>query len=145
MKAYGGVDIKIHVFFNLAVVGGEWSASRSGRFGYPLYRRMGGPKNRSERRGEEENLALLGLELQLQPLGGPARGHSLYYCIQNVSWITSSLDSDADPYVIIRKLLVSIFSIWWEPKWPSRRSRWRNGLNLLNITYSRYGDLSKVL
>jgi hypothetical protein len=25
MKAYGGVDVKIHVFFTSAVVGGEWS------------------------------------------------------------------------------------------------------------------------
>jgi hypothetical protein len=29
MKAYGGVDISIHVFLASALVGGEWSASRS--------------------------------------------------------------------------------------------------------------------
>jgi hypothetical protein len=27
MKMYGGVDILIHVFFTLALAGGEWSAS----------------------------------------------------------------------------------------------------------------------
>jgi hypothetical protein len=32
MKAYGGVDVKIHVFLTSAVVGEEWSASRPGRF-----------------------------------------------------------------------------------------------------------------
>jgi hypothetical protein len=32
MKAYGGVDGKTHIFFILAVVRGEWSASRPGRF-----------------------------------------------------------------------------------------------------------------
>jgi hypothetical protein len=32
MKAYGGVDIYIHIFLTLALVGGEWSASRPGRF-----------------------------------------------------------------------------------------------------------------
>jgi hypothetical protein len=32
MKMYGGVDILIHVFLILALVGGEWSASRPGRF-----------------------------------------------------------------------------------------------------------------
>jgi hypothetical protein len=32
MKAYGGVDIKIHIFFTFALVGGERSASCPGRF-----------------------------------------------------------------------------------------------------------------
>jgi hypothetical protein len=32
MKAYGGVDVEIHIFLNLALAGGDWSASRPGRF-----------------------------------------------------------------------------------------------------------------
>jgi hypothetical protein len=32
MKTYGGADVWTHVFLTSAVVGGEWSASRSGRF-----------------------------------------------------------------------------------------------------------------
>jgi hypothetical protein len=32
MKAYVGVDVYIHIFLTSALVGGEWSASRSGRF-----------------------------------------------------------------------------------------------------------------
>jgi hypothetical protein len=32
MKAYGGVNVKIHVFFTSALVAGEWSASRPGSF-----------------------------------------------------------------------------------------------------------------
>jgi hypothetical protein len=32
MKAYGGVDLKIHIFLTLALAGGEWSASHPGRF-----------------------------------------------------------------------------------------------------------------
>jgi hypothetical protein len=32
MKAYGGVDVEVHVFFILAQVGSEWSASRLCRF-----------------------------------------------------------------------------------------------------------------
>jgi hypothetical protein len=32
MKAYGGVDVQIHVFLTSELVGGQWSASRSGRF-----------------------------------------------------------------------------------------------------------------
>jgi hypothetical protein len=32
MEAYGGVDVKIHIFLTLALAGGEWSASRPGRF-----------------------------------------------------------------------------------------------------------------
>jgi hypothetical protein len=32
MKAYGRVDVYIHVFLTSALVGGEWSVSRPGRF-----------------------------------------------------------------------------------------------------------------
>jgi hypothetical protein len=32
MKTYGGVDVYTHVFLTSALVGGEWSASRPGRF-----------------------------------------------------------------------------------------------------------------
>jgi hypothetical protein len=32
MKAYGGVDVLIHIFLTLALVAGERSASRPGRF-----------------------------------------------------------------------------------------------------------------
>jgi hypothetical protein len=32
MKAYVGVDVEIHIFLTSALVGGEWSTSRPGRF-----------------------------------------------------------------------------------------------------------------
>jgi hypothetical protein len=32
MKSYGGVDVWIHIFLTSAVTGGEWPASRPGRF-----------------------------------------------------------------------------------------------------------------
>jgi hypothetical protein len=32
MNTYGGEDVWIHVFLTSALVGGEWSASRPGRF-----------------------------------------------------------------------------------------------------------------
>jgi hypothetical protein len=32
MKAYGGVDVQAHVLLTSALVGGEWSALRPGRF-----------------------------------------------------------------------------------------------------------------
>jgi hypothetical protein len=32
MKAYGGVDVKTHVFLTAALVGDEWSALRPCRF-----------------------------------------------------------------------------------------------------------------
>jgi hypothetical protein len=32
MKAYGVVDVQIHIFLTSALVGGEWSVSRPGRF-----------------------------------------------------------------------------------------------------------------
>jgi hypothetical protein len=63
MKAYGGVDVYIHIFLTSALTGNEWSASRpkplyprgnSPR--YALDRRLGGPQSRSGRRGEEKIL-----------------------------------------------------------------------------------------
>jgi hypothetical protein len=47
MKVYGGVDAEIHIFLISVLAGGEWSASRPGRFTleerapYPLDRRLG--------------------------------------------------------------------------------------------------------
>jgi len=32
MKTYGGVELQIHAFITSALDGGEWSASRPGRF-----------------------------------------------------------------------------------------------------------------
>jgi hypothetical protein len=32
MKVYGGVDVYIHIFLTSALVGGEWSVTRPGRF-----------------------------------------------------------------------------------------------------------------
>jgi hypothetical protein len=58
MKAYDGVHVYIHIFLTSALVGGEWSASRPGRFTpgkepqYPSDRRLGEPQSRSERHGE---------------------------------------------------------------------------------------------
>jgi hypothetical protein len=56
-------------FLTSAVDGGEWSASRPGRFiargrspRYPLDRRLGGPQGQSGRCGEEKNLAVPGIE-----------------------------------------------------------------------------------
>jgi hypothetical protein len=55
------------VFLTLALVGGEWSASRFGRFNpgerayhYPLERMLGGPHSRSTRHGEVKLLVPTG-------------------------------------------------------------------------------------
>jgi len=32
MKAYWGVEVQLHVFLTSALIGSEWSDSRSGRF-----------------------------------------------------------------------------------------------------------------
>jgi hypothetical protein len=77
MKAYGGVDVSIHIFLTSALIGGEWLALRPGRFTprgkspqYPLHRRLGGQQSRSGRRGEEKILYPTGT--QIRPLGRPA-------------------------------------------------------------------------
>jgi hypothetical protein len=83
MKTYGGVDVYIYVFLTSALVGGEWSSSRSGRF-TPGERAPGthwiggwvGPKAGLDDMEKRKFLPLLGLELP--PLGRPARSQSLY-------------------------------------------------------------------
>jgi hypothetical protein len=51
----GGVEVKLHSFFNLGARWGGWSKPHPGRFTlrketlYPLYRRLGGPQGRSGR------------------------------------------------------------------------------------------------
>jgi hypothetical protein len=32
MRVYGGLDVWIHIFLTSALVGGQWSTSRPGRF-----------------------------------------------------------------------------------------------------------------
>jgi hypothetical protein len=70
MKAFGGVDVEIHIFLTSALVGGEWSASRPGRFTRgeraPGTHWIGGwvdPQSRSGRRGEEKILDPTGTQL----------------------------------------------------------------------------------
>jgi hypothetical protein len=73
----------IHVFLTWALVGGEWSASRPGRF-TPRERASGtywigglsAPQNRTERCGEEKILASAGTRTPTPRR--PARSQSLY-------------------------------------------------------------------
>jgi hypothetical protein len=83
MKAYGGMDVWIHVFLTSALVGGEWSASRPGRFTpgkeppVPIW--IGdwvGPSTGLDDVEKRKFLTLLGLELR--PLGRPVSSQSLY-------------------------------------------------------------------
>jgi hypothetical protein len=63
MKAYGGVDVCVHIFLISALAGDEWSASRTGRFTpgtYYVDRNLGGPQSRSGRRREEKILYFTG-------------------------------------------------------------------------------------
>jgi hypothetical protein len=63
---------------------------------YPLDRRLGGPQSWSRRRGEENILALPGLELR--PLGRPARSH----CIpQNTSLKTCSRNTNPRAFLFV--------------------------------------------
>jgi hypothetical protein len=58
MKAYGGVDVNIHIFLTLELARSEWSASRLSRFTPNTHWIVGlsGPQSRSGRRGEEKIL-----------------------------------------------------------------------------------------
>jgi hypothetical protein len=83
MKAYGGVDVYIHIFLTSPLAGGEWSASRHGRF------TPGGRTSDTHWIGDwvdpragleymEKRKFLTQPGLELRPLGRPARNQSLY-------------------------------------------------------------------
>jgi hypothetical protein len=83
MKVYGGVDVYIHIFFTSALDGGEWSASRPGRFTpgerTPGTHWIGGwvdPRAGLDDMEKRKFLTLPGLELL--PLGRPSRSQLLY-------------------------------------------------------------------
>jgi hypothetical protein len=81
MKAYGGVDVQIHILLTSALVGGEWSASRPCRF-TPGERTPATHCIEAKWTPEpvwttwRKFLALPRLELR--PLGRPARSRSLH-------------------------------------------------------------------
>jgi hypothetical protein len=83
METYGGADVYIHVFLISALVGGEWSASRPGRFttrkkapGTHCVRGWVGHRIWLDDVEKEKILPPWGLEIR--PLGHPARSRSLY-------------------------------------------------------------------
>jgi hypothetical protein len=78
MKAYVGVDVYIHIFLTSALVGGEWSASRPGRFtpgeSAPGTHWIGGWVNLRAGQDDLEKRRFLTLPgLELRPLCRPAR------------------------------------------------------------------------
>jgi hypothetical protein len=83
MKTYGGVDVWIYVFLYSVLVGGEWSASRPGRFIpgeiAPGTHWIGGWVDPRIGLDDVERINILPLPgLELRPLGHPARSQSLY-------------------------------------------------------------------
>jgi hypothetical protein len=81
MKAYGGVNVYVHVLMTLALVRGEWSALRSGYF--TLGERasgthwMGGWMDLRVGLDDMEKSKFLTLQ-ELRPLGRPICSQSLY-------------------------------------------------------------------
>jgi hypothetical protein len=78
MKAYGGVNVYIHIFLTSTLAGGEWSASRP-RERDPVTYWIGGwvgPRAGLDEMEKRKFLTLPGLELR--PLGRPARSQLLY-------------------------------------------------------------------
>jgi hypothetical protein len=79
MKTYGGLDVSMHVFLTSALVGGEWSASRPGRFTPPRIHWIGSWVDlRAGLDDVERRTILILLGLVLRPLSSRARSQSLY-------------------------------------------------------------------
>jgi hypothetical protein len=78
MKAYGVVDVYIHILLTSALVAGEWSAPRPGRF-IPITHCIGDLADRRAGPDDMEKRKFFTLSgLGLRPHGRPARNHSLY-------------------------------------------------------------------
>jgi hypothetical protein len=82
MKAYGGVDVGIHIFLTSALAGGEWSAWRPGRFTpgeitFGTYWIGGWVDSKAGLDDMEKRKFLTLPGLELRPLGRPARSQSL--------------------------------------------------------------------
>jgi hypothetical protein len=82
MKAYRGVDVQIHIFLTSALAGGEWSASRPGRFRpgetAPGTHWTGGWVDPRAGLDMEKRKSLTLPGLELRPLGRLASSQSLY-------------------------------------------------------------------
>jgi hypothetical protein len=82
MKAYGGVDVYIHIFLTSALAEGECSVSRPGRFTpgerSPGTDWIGGWVDPGTSLDVEKRKFLTLSGLELQPLGHPAHSQSLY-------------------------------------------------------------------
>jgi hypothetical protein len=82
MKAYWEVDVQIHIFLTSALAGGEWSASRPGRF-TPGERAsgihwIGGWVDHRAGLDDFEKEKILELTvLEIRPLSRPARSQAL--------------------------------------------------------------------
>jgi hypothetical protein len=81
MKTYGGIDVQIHVLLTSALIADEKSVSRSGRFTLEketgTYLIGGWVGRRTGLNNVERSKILLLEELELRPLGRPARSQSL--------------------------------------------------------------------
>jgi hypothetical protein len=73
MKAYGGADVWIHIFLTSALVGGEWSTSRPGRFTPSTHWRGGWVDLRAGLDDLEKRQFLTPPGLELRLLSRPAR------------------------------------------------------------------------
>jgi hypothetical protein len=78
MKAYGGVNVYIHLFLISALARGEWSASRPGRFipeeRAPCTHWIGGLVDPRAGLDDVEKRTFLTLQvIEIRPLDRPAR------------------------------------------------------------------------
>jgi hypothetical protein len=83
MKAYGGVDVQIHVFLTSALAGSEWSASCSGnltpRERVPDTHWIGSFVDPREGLNDVEKRKFFAIPgLEHRPLGRPARSQLVY-------------------------------------------------------------------
>jgi hypothetical protein len=115
MKAYGGVDVQIHIFSTSALAGGEWSASCPSRFSpgetRPGTHWIGGWVHPGASLDNVQKRKLLPPPiLDLRPLSRLARSQSLYrlrYCS------SSYINSKRKKNVTCQSLKAETYDDYW--------------------------------
>jgi hypothetical protein len=74
----------------------------------------------------------------------PVRTGEDISCLRPRGQYDRPAENNADHYIIVKKLLNSIFGTRWEPKWLYQRSLWTQKDLLRNVSYLRYVVHSRV-
>jgi hypothetical protein len=108
MKTYGGVDVYIHVFLTLELVGGVVCFTPRPLYPWnPLDRRLDGPQNRSGRRGDK-NLTPTGTQTP-DPSAVQPVASRYTHCATGTRAHVSAVIENMDPCIEMSCKVITVF------------------------------------